>query len=424
MKKQVKVKVEKRGKSPVLKKEGTMRRQSIGKCLIISVAMFGCILLATGESRAQKAAPYPVGAVFDLTGIISSIGGPEKRGLEIAVEAVNTAGGVNGRQLKMTVYDSESNATKGVTETKRLIDVDKVIAGLGYSSTGVSMAAIQTVESGKIVMLSAGASEKIWIPTNKWVFNVVPRQREASIPMLLDVLQQRGAKKIAYINIDNTFGQTGREVFDWAVKEMKIIPAIIEKYAVGSTDVGPQMTHIKAAGADGLLITGQMADTVMVIKNARDQGFTGPIVADYSIVGPEFIDLAGKYGEGIVTTSIKTLVAPDLPDNDPQKKVAMDLYNKYTKQYGAFSLYAGHGWDEVYLLVTALKKVDPKLDPAKDADLVKIRAQVRDNLETIKGFVGQNGIFNYSPENHNGLGPKCYVPVVVENGKWRLYKGK
>jgi branched-chain amino acid transport system substrate-binding protein len=386
--------------------------------------MLGFLLLACGEGRAQKAAPYPVGAVFDLTGILSSIGSPEKRGQEIAVEAVNAAGGVNGRQLKMTMYDSESNATKGVTETKRLIDVDKVIAGLGYSSTGVSMAAIQTVESGKIVMLGAGASEKIWIPTNKWVFNVVPRQREASIPALLEVLQERGAKKIAYINIDNTFGQTGREVFDWAVKEMKITPAIIEKYAVGSTDVGPQITHIKAAGADGLLITGQMADTVMVIKNARDQGFSGPIVADYSIVGPEFIDLAGKYGEGIVTTSLKTLVAPDLPNNDPQKRVAMELYSKYTKQYGAFSLYAGHGWDEVYLLVTALRKVDPKLDPAKDADLLKIRAQIRDNLETIKGFVGQNGIFNYSPDNHNGLGLKCYVPVVVENGKWRLYKGK
>jgi len=401
-----------------------MKKSNAGMCVIISVLMCSFVIIAAGVSHAQKAAVYPVGAVFDLTGIISSIGGPEKRGLEIAVEAVNAAGGVNGRQLKMTVYDSESNATKGVTETKRLMDVDKVIAGLGYSSTGVSMAAIQTVESGKMVMLSAGASEKIWIPTNKWVYNVVPRQREASIPTLLDVLQKRGAKKIAYIHIDNTFGQTGREVFDWAVKEMKITPAIVEKYAVSSTDVGPQITHIKAAGADGLLITGQMADTVMVIKNARDMGFTGPIVADYSIVGPEFIDLAGKYGEGIVTTSIKTLVAPDLPDNDPQKKVTMDLYTRYTKQYGAFSLYAGHGWDEVYLLVTALKKVDPKLDPGKDADLVKIRAQIRDNLETIKGFVGQNGIFNYSPDNHNGLGPNCYVPVVVEGGKWRLYKGK
>ena len=55
---------------------------------------------------------------------------------------------------------------------------------------------------------------------------------------------------------------------------------------------------------------------------------------------------------------------------------------------------------------------------------MKIREQVRDNIEQIKNFVGQNGIFNYSPDNHNGLGPDCYVPVVVENGQWKLYKGK
>jgi len=214
----------------------------------------------------------------------------------------------------------------------------------------------------------------------------------------------------------------GKETFDWACKEMKITPAIAEKYAPGSTDVGPQITHIKASGADGLLVTGQVADTVMVIKNARDQGFTAPIVSDYAIVGPEFIDLAGKYGEGIVTTSLKTLVAPDLPDNDVQKKVCMDLYTKYTAKHGAFSLYAGHAWDQAFIITQALKKVDPKLDPAKEADLLAIRAQLRDNIENTKDFVGQNGIFNYSPDNHNGLGPKCYVPVVVKDGKWQLFK--
>jgi branched-chain amino acid transport system substrate-binding protein len=286
------------------------------------------------------------------------------------------------------------------------------------------MAAIQAVEAGETPLISGGASEKIWVPTKKWVFNVVPRQKEASIPILLDVLQQRGAKKIAYIHIDNVYGQTGRDAFDWAAKKMNITPAIVEKYAPGSTDVGPQITHIKAAGADGLLITGQVADTAMVIKNARDMGFEGPIVSDYAIVGPEFIELAGKEAEGIVTTTLKTLVAPDLPEGDPQKQVAMDLYTQYTKKYGAFSLYAGHTWDQVFLLVEALKKADPALDPAKEGDLVKLRAQIRDNLEATKGYVGQNGIFNYSPDNHNGLGPKCYVPVVVENGKWRLYKGK
>jgi branched-chain amino acid transport system substrate-binding protein len=283
------------------------------------------------------------------------------------------------------------------------------------------MAALQSAEAGKTPLISAGASEKIWVPTKRWVFSVVPRQKEASIPMLLDVLRQKGAKKIAYIHIDNVYGQTGRDAFDWAVKEMKVTPAAVEKYAPGSTDVGPQLTHIKAAAADALLITGQMADTVMVIKNARDLGFTGPIVSDYAVVGPEFTDLGGKYVEG-VTTTIKTLVAPELPANDPQKKVAMELYTKYTKRHGDFNLYAGHAWDQIYLLVEALRKIDPKLDPAKDDDLLKIREQIRDRLEGIKGFVGQNGVFTYTPDNHNGLPPQCYVPVVVEKGDWKLYR--
>lgn len=373
----------------------------------------------------QKLAPYPVGVALELTGIISNIGQAEKKGLDIAIDAINAAGGVNGRQLKLFVYDTETNPAKGVIISKRLIDVDKVVASLGYGSSGVTMACIQTYEDGKVVMLGGGASEKIWIPTRKWIFAVVPRQKEASIPLLLENLIQRGAKKIGYIHIDNVYGQTGREVFDATVKEMNVKPAAIEKYAPGSTDVGPQIVHIKAAGVDGLLVTGQMADTVMVIKNARDQGFTGPIVSDYAIVGPEFIQLAGKNAEGIVTTSLKALVAPDLPAGDPQKKVAMELYDRYTKSYGPFSLYAGHTWDQAYLFVTALKQADPKLDPAKPADLVKIREQIREHLEKhTKGFVGQNGIFNLAPDNHNGLGPKCYVLVVVDKGKWRLYKGK
>jgi branched-chain amino acid transport system substrate-binding protein len=253
---------------------------------------------------------------------------------------------------------------------------------------------------------------------------VVPRQREASIPILVDNLLDRGAKKIAYIYIDTVYGQTGKETFDAVAKEMKVTPAIVEKYAPGSTDVGPQITHIKASGADALLITGNVADTVMVIKNARDQGFTGMIVSDYAVVGPEFIDLGGKAVEGIVTTSLKALVAHDLPANDPQKKIATALYDEYTKRFGSFSLYSGHSWDMAYLLVEALKKVDPKLDPAKPDDVVKIRTQIRDNLEKIKGFVGQNGTFNYSPDNHNGLPHKCYIPVVVDNGKWKPYKQK
>jgi branched-chain amino acid transport system substrate-binding protein len=392
------------------------------KCFAVLLAFF--FLAISEEAYAQKPAPYVIGFVGDLTGRMSDMGTADKRGMEIALDKINGAGGVNGREIKAIIYDSESETSKSVLHTKRLIDVDKVIILTCYNLSGSTMASIQTAQDGETVLFSASASEKIWIPTKKWVFNVVPRQWEASIPMLIDVLHQKGVKKIAYIYIDTVYGQTGRETFDRAVKDMKFTPAIIEKYAPGSTDVGPQMTHIKAAGADGILITGNLADTVMVINNARNMGFTGPIVSDYAIVGPEFIKLGGAQVEGVITTSLKALVAPELSDKDPQKKVALDLYNEYVKRYGAFSLYAGHMWDEMYLLVEALKRVDPKLDPTKDSDLAKIRAQIRDNLENIKGFVGQNGIFNYSPDNHNGLPPKCYVPVVVSQGQWKLYTGK
>ena len=394
------------------------------KRLVVTLMIFGIGFgLFSGPVYAQKA-PYLIGCVVELTGRQSNLGIAAKRGLEIAIEAINTAGGVNGRQLKAVYYDGESEASKGVIHTKRLIEVEKATVLAGYISSGTAMACIQTVEAGKTPMISSAPIDKLWIPTKKWIFNVVPRQREASIPMLIENLQQRGAKKIAYLYIDTAYGQIGKETFDWAAKELKITPALVEKYAPGTTEVSPQITHVKVAGADGLLVTGNIPDTAVVIKNARDMGFTGLIVSDYAIVSPEFIELAGKYAEGIVTTSLKALVAPDLPAGDPQKKVAMELYNKYTKLYGPFSLYAGHTWDSAYMITGALKKVDPGLDPAKPADLVKIREQLRDNLEKTKGFVGQNGVFTYTPDNHNGLGPKCYVPVVVEKGRWRLYKGK
>lgn len=393
------------------------------KSVAFFVALFlGMGICFAGTVLAAQDMTYPIGFVLDLTGRTSTIGIPEKRAVEIAITAINKAGGINGRKLKSIIYDAGSKTQQAVLHTNRLIDVDKVIICAGYSSSGTSMASIPVAESKKTPLFSAGAASIIWIPTKKWAFNVVPRQLEASIPTLIENLMKRGSKKIAYIYIDNVYGQTGKKTFDQASKMMNFKPIIVQKYSPGSTDVSPQITHIKAAGADGMLITGQLADTFMVIKNARDMGFTDPIVSDYAVVGPEFIDLAGEYGEGIVSTSLKTLVAEDLPADDPQKKICMDLYDEYTKNYGPFSLYAGHTWDQIYIIAEALKNIDPALDPAKSSDLKKIRSLLRDNIEGIKGFVGQNGVFNYTLDNHNGLGPKCYVPVVVKNGKWVLYK--
>ena len=393
------------------------------KLMFIAVAVFvfaGMLLLAP-VSEAKKA-PYVIGIALDLTGRAAGLGIPEKRVYLMKAEEFNKAGGVNGRHLKLIILDNETKPAKAVINTKKLLEVEKVIAILGYSTSGSTLASAETVMAGETVLVSNAASEKIWKPTKKWVFNVVPRQKDACTPILVDNLLKRGSKKIAYIYIDTAYGQTGKETFEWVCKNKGIKPATIEKYTPGTTDVSPQITHVKISGADGLIICGYMGDTAMVLKSARDLGIKFPIVSEYAVVGPEFIKLTGKYGEGVVSTSLKALVAHDLPDGDVQKKIAVELYDKYTKKYGTFSLYGGHAWDALTLTKMALEKVDPKLDPTKDEDLKKIRAQLRDNIENLKNVVGQNGVFNYSPDNHNGLPYGCYVPVVISNGKWRLVK--
>ena len=388
------------------------------------LVLSGMVLTSFVTGFAQTQAPYVLGFTLDLTGLRAELAKPMRSGALIRIDQINEAGGINGRQLKAIFYDGESNPVKNVQNVKRLIEVDKAVATMGFSAVDASMASAQIAEDGKILLYSGSPSIVTGRPPKKWMFTVVPDQRVASIPILLKNLLARGSKKVAYIYIDTAMGNLGIAAFNWSCEKLGITPAIVEKYQPAAVDVSPQLAHIKASGADGLLVTGNLADTVRVIKTARDLGMEYPIVSDYAVVGPEFITLSGKYGEGIVTTSLKTLVADELPDSDAQKKVCMDLYNKYTKQFGAFSLYAGHTWDQVNMVATALRQTDPKLDPTKEKDLEIIRSNIRDNLEKLKGIVGQNGTFNYSETDHIGLAEGCYVPVVVQGSKWRLYKGK
>ncbi|MBW2615692.1 MAG: ABC transporter substrate-binding protein, partial [Deltaproteobacteria bacterium] len=296
------------------------------KSMFIAIALSICcgLFLSVSASEAKQA-PYVIGIALDLTGRAAGLGIPEKRVYRMRAEEFNKAGGVNGRQLKLIILDNETKPAKAVINTKKLIEVEKVIATLGYSTSGSTLASAETAKAGETLLIANAASEKIWRPTKKWVFNVVPCQKDACTPILVDNLLQRGSKKIAYIYINTAYGQTGKETFEWVCKNKGIKPATIEKYTPGTTDVSPQITHIKISGADGLIICGYMGDTAMVLKSARDLGIKFPIVSEYAVVGPEFVKLTGKYGEGVVSTSLKALVAHDLPDGDVQKKIAVEL---------------------------------------------------------------------------------------------------
>lgn len=386
-------------------------------CLLVSMLFFG----ACPSKPATVLAPYKVGFCLDLTGNLSYMGIPLKAGADWALEKVNAAGGVNGRQLEVIYYDGTSDSAEAVKDIKKMIDVDKVVACCGTTSVEAALAAYDTCASAQVVDFATSPVCVTGEPQPKWLFDINGDQKVGSIPLLVQNLVDRGCSKIAYIYLNITYGQTGRKIFEEDMTKLGLTPADIENYDWGTTDFTPQVTHIKNSGADGLLITGLVQDTVSVIKTARDLGMDSPIDSDYAIPSPEFIELGGKYAEGIVTTGPRTLVAPDLPDSDPSKELNMEVYDWYTAKYGAMSVFCTHTIDQVNIMALALKTVDPKLDPTKDADLAQIRIQVRDGIEGVKGYAGLHGNFNYSPTNHSGQSLGCYPLLVVKDGKWRLY---
>ncbi|MBW2115559.1 MAG: ABC transporter substrate-binding protein [Deltaproteobacteria bacterium] len=155
------------------------------KFMIIAICICGGLFLSVSASEAKQA-PYVIGIAVDLTGRAAGLGIPEKRVYLMKAEEFNKAGGVNGRHLKLIILDNETKPAKAVINTKKLIEVEKVIATLGYSTSGSTLASAETVMAGETVLVSNAASEKIWKPTKKWVFNVVPRQKDACTPILVD----------------------------------------------------------------------------------------------------------------------------------------------------------------------------------------------------------------------------------------------
>ena len=148
-----------------------------------------------------------------------------------------------------------------------------------------------------------------------------------------------------------------------------------------------------------------------VLRNWRDLGMASiPFYQSHGFGSRKNIELAAGAAEGVYCPLGACNVAESLPADHPQKEVTMKYLKDYTAKYNEpLSSFGGHAWDALHMVVQALSNVGND------------KAKIRDYLENnIKGFVGQHGVFNYSPDDHNGLDKNAFNMVVVEKGDWAL----
>lgn len=373
----------------------------------------GCLAAAFGLGlmmQANAAEPIKIGSVLSVTGPAAFLGDPELKTLQLYVEKINQEGGVLGRPLQLVHYDDGSDASSANSFGKRLIESDKVDFLIGGTTTGATMSMAPLADRAGIPFISLAGGVVIVEPVKKWLFKTPHTDRMAAERVFGD-MKQRGLTNIALLSETSGFGQSGKKESEIAAAKLGITLVANETYGPKDTDISPQLTKIRGTpGVQALFVIGLGQGPAIVNKNAKMLGLTMPIYHAHGVASEEFIKLSDGAAEGIRLPAAAVLVAAKLPDNDPQKPVALGYAKDYTDRYKEeISTFGGHAYDALMILVAAIKRAD-SVDKAK----------VRDAIELTKNHIGADGTFNMSPTDHMGLDLSAFRMLEVRNNDWVL----
>jgi branched-chain amino acid transport system substrate-binding protein len=366
------------------------------------------LLVAVSLPAVSLAAPEPikVGALLAVTGPASLLGAPEARTLEMRVQDLNARGGIGGRPIQLVIKDTGSSPEKAVSFARQLIEEEKVVAIIGPSTSGETMAVKALAEEGKTPLLSAAAAEAIVNPVAPHVFKVAPKDSFA-VEVIFQRMKKMGITRIGLLSSNTGFGKGGKEQVEKLALQHGITLLVNEVYDKNATDLTAEVTKLKAAGVQAVLNWSIEPAQSIVVKNVRQLGLTIPIFQSHGFANLQYAKAAGSAAEGVIFPASRIVVADQLPATDPQKPVVEAYRKAYEARYGEeVSTFGGHAWDAFGILVQAIGEVGP--------DRQKIRAAV----EQMKGFVGTAGTFNFSPTDHNGLDIGAFELCTVKNGRF------
>ena len=389
-----------------------------GKIVVGVVVAIVIILLLVGPLSIWRWVPvlrkppvaYKVGGIFAVTGPAAWLGTPERNTAKMIEEEVNKAGGINGHPLEIIIEDTVGDPTKAVTATKKLITKDQVLAIVGPSRSGTTMAVIPIVEEAKVPLVSCAAAEAIVVPVKSWVFKTPQKDSDAAL-RIYETMREQGISKIALITGTTGFGDQGRKQLKKLAPELEIEIVADETYGPEDTDMTAQLTKIKASEAQAVVNWSIVPGQVIVAKNMRQLGMKIPLFQSHGFGNIKYAQTAGEAGEGIIFPCGRLLAVDTLADDHPQKEVLAKYKKEYEAKYEEdVSTFGGHAWDGLQLVIAALREVGPD------------REKIRDYIENTKNFVGTGGIFNFSPEDHNGLNKDAFEMLTVKNEKFVVLK--
>lgn len=352
--------------------------------------------------------PIVIGAVVSASGPASPLGEPERAALQMLEAQINEVG-VLGRPIKLVIEDDQSNPTEAVTAVNKLLQQDKVVAVLGGSISASTLAIKPITDAAGIPLMAMAASNKITEPPIDWVWRAPPRDALAVGAALGYIQEVMKLTKIAVLHDENAYGASGMADIEARAGDFGLEIVAKESYKTEDTDLTAQLTKIKAANPDVIVVWGTNPGPAVAAKNMKQLGMTQPYVGSHGIANKSFIDLAGDAAEGVIFPAGRLLV-PDSFTDPAQKAIVDKFVADFTAETGnPPPTFAGHAFGALTLLLDAITRAG-----STDA------AAIQKALNETSGVITPDGVYNYSPTDHDGLTPDDLTVVQIKGGTWVL----
>lgn len=359
-------------------------------------------LLVPGVAMAQDT--IKLGVVAAMSGQSAKSGEAIVRGLTIAADEINAKGGVLGKKIEILVRDDESNPAKGAIAARELVQREKVAALFGGLDTPVSLAIVPFANSSKVPFMgvwAAGTPITRNGAAENYVFRVSAVDEIVDAALVDYAVSKYSAKKPGMILINNPWGESNEKGLRKALEAKGMPAAGVEKFETNDVDVVPQLTRLKAAGADALFLVANVAPSAQVVKSLDRMGWDVPIVSHWGPAGGRFTELAGPSAAKVHFIQTYTFAGKLTPKGEA---VLAALKKKYPEIKSLADVTPAVGianaYDAMHLTALAIAKAGSVEGP-----------KIREAFYAIDSYDGLIKSYKkpFTPANHDAIGASDYI---------------
>jgi branched-chain amino acid transport system substrate-binding protein len=276
--------------------------------LVVAVSLIGIAFPQQG----MAGEPIIIGAAAPLTGARALLGRNFRQGVTLALEEINGAGGVLERPLQVVFEDDQGdNPNAAINAVNRLIHVQKVPLMMGPHYSVAQMATQKLYWDAKVISLTGASGVPVTAQGNPYVFRA--RMNDILVGKALVAYARDTLKtsKIAIHYINDDFGKGGMERVVKAMGELNLKPVAVESHNSGDKDFTAQLSKIKQAGAEAMVMWSHDTESALVVRQTRQLDPNLKILGTTSLSEPSFLKLAGEASEGVISANDFVATNPD-----------------------------------------------------------------------------------------------------------------